>query len=107
MPAEEVEFYWPQIWYVRYSRRLEGLADSSHLMITYPTTSNALESFVLDRAEESTHSAMLVRALVSGRKTTLTADILVYAIRPEGSDADTDNQSRSIPNLSTNPLSMP
>jgi len=30
-------------------------------MITYPTTSNALESFVLDRAEESTHSAMLVR----------------------------------------------
>lgn len=29
-------------------------------MITYPTTSNALESFVLDRAEESTHSAMLV-----------------------------------------------
>jgi hypothetical protein len=35
-------------------------ADSSHLMITYPTTSNALESFVLDRAEESTHSAMLV-----------------------------------------------
>jgi hypothetical protein len=36
-------------------------ADSSHLMITYPTTSNALESFVLDRAEESTHSAMLVR----------------------------------------------
>jgi len=38
-------------------------ADSSHLMITYPTTSNALESFVLDRAEESTHSAMLVRTL--------------------------------------------
>jgi len=38
-------------------------ADSSHLMITYPTTSNALESFVLDRAEESTHSAMLVRNL--------------------------------------------
>jgi hypothetical protein len=32
----------------------------SHLMITYPTTSNALEAFVLDRAEESTHSAMLV-----------------------------------------------
>jgi hypothetical protein len=61
MPAEEVEFYWPQIWYVHLvSARQEG-ADSSHLMITYPTTSNALESFVLDRAEESTHSAMLVR----------------------------------------------
>jgi len=41
----------------------KGGADRSHLMITYPTTSNALESFVLDRAEESTHSAMLVRAL--------------------------------------------
>lgn len=39
---------------------------SSHLMITYPTTSNALESFVLDRAEESTHSAMLVGLLVFG-----------------------------------------
>jgi hypothetical protein len=60
MPAEEVEFYWPQIWYVHLvSVRQEG-ADISHLMITYPTTSNALESFVLDRAEESTHSAMLV-----------------------------------------------
>ena len=34
-------------------------------MITYPTTSNALESFVLDRAEESTHSAMLVRIVES------------------------------------------
>ena len=63
MPAEEVEFYWPQIWYVHlgFVRREE--ADSSHLMITYPTTSNALESFVLDRAEESTHSAMLVRTV--------------------------------------------
>jgi hypothetical protein len=40
-------------------------ADNSHLMITYPTTSNALESFVLDRAEESTHSAMLVRTFYS------------------------------------------
>jgi hypothetical protein len=58
MPAEEVEFYWPQIWYVSSGLR-EGLMNS-HLMITYPTTSNALESFVLDRAEESTHSAMLV-----------------------------------------------
>ncbi|RSH90569.1 Phosphatidylinositol 4-kinase pik1alpha (PI4-kinase)(PtdIns-4-kinase) [Saitozyma podzolica] len=44
MPAEEVEFYWPQI---------------CHLLITYPTQSNALEAFVLQRAEESTHSAML------------------------------------------------
>ncbi|ORY31967.1 hypothetical protein BCR39DRAFT_524853 [Naematelia encephala] len=44
MPAEEVEFYWPQI---------------CHLLLTYPTKSNALESFILERAEESTHSAML------------------------------------------------
>ena len=63
MPAEEVEFYWPQIWYVHLGIVRRKEADSSHLMITYPTTSNALESFVLDRAEESTHSAMLVRTL--------------------------------------------
>ncbi|OXC83115.1 phosphatidylinositol 4-kinase [Cryptococcus neoformans AD1-7a] len=44
MPAEEVEFYWPQI---------------CHLLLTYPTQSNALESFIIARAEESTHSAML------------------------------------------------
>ncbi|KAK8854523.1 hypothetical protein IAR55_003262 [Kwoniella newhampshirensis] len=44
MPPEEVEFYWPQI---------------CHLLLTYPTESNALESFILSRAEESTHSAML------------------------------------------------
>ncbi|WVR09318.1 hypothetical protein IAU60_006383 [Kwoniella sp. DSM 27419] len=44
MLPEEVEFYWPQI---------------CHLLLTYPTESNALESFILSRAEESTHSAML------------------------------------------------
>ncbi|CAK9786244.1 kinase-like protein [Cutaneotrichosporon oleaginosum] len=44
MPYEEVEFYWPQI---------------CHLLITRPTESNALESFVLLRAEESPHAAML------------------------------------------------
>ena len=63
MPAEEVEFYWPQIWYVHLVLLRWEEANGSHLMITYPTTSNALESFVLDRAEESTHSAMLVRTL--------------------------------------------
>jgi phosphatidylinositol 4-kinase len=55
MSVEEVESYWPQIWYVT-----EGLADSSHLLLTYPTRSNALESFIIERAEQSTHSAMLV-----------------------------------------------
>jgi phosphatidylinositol 4-kinase len=35
-------------------------ADPSHLLITRPTQSNALESFVISRCEESTHSAMLV-----------------------------------------------
>ncbi|KAI5453294.1 Phosphatidylinositol 4-kinase pik1alpha (PI4-kinase)(PtdIns-4-kinase) [Naganishia albida] len=44
MKAEDVEFYWPQI---------------CHLLVTRPTESNALECFVLERAEESTHSAML------------------------------------------------
>ncbi|WVQ80010.1 hypothetical protein IAT38_002111 [Cryptococcus sp. DSM 104549] len=44
MPPDEVEFYWPQI---------------CHLLLTYPTQSNALESFIISRAEESTHSAML------------------------------------------------
>ncbi|BEI81369.1 hypothetical protein CcaverHIS002_0205290 [Cutaneotrichosporon cavernicola] len=44
MPHDEVEFYWPQI---------------CHLLITRPTASNALESFVLQRAAESPHAAML------------------------------------------------
>ncbi|GMK54237.1 hypothetical protein CspeluHIS016_0108230 [Cutaneotrichosporon spelunceum] len=44
MPHDEVEFYWPQI---------------CHLLITRPTASNALESFVLQRAVESPHAAML------------------------------------------------
>lgn len=35
-------------------------ADPSHLLITRPTESNALESFVLQRAEDSAHMAMLV-----------------------------------------------
>lgn len=38
-----------------------GPADlPSHLLITRPTESNALESFVLQRAEDSAHMAMLV-----------------------------------------------
>lgn len=44
MKTDEVEFYWPQI---------------CHLLVTRPSQSNALECFVLERAEESTHSAML------------------------------------------------
>jgi hypothetical protein len=82
MPAEEVEFYWPQIWWVIVAIPsfpsyhagtmpalllvvwMMGLEETrltlSHLLITYPTSSNALESFILQRAEESTHSAMLV-----------------------------------------------
>lgn len=43
------------------SRRDPTCAEGvSHLLLTYPTPSNALESFILERAEESTHSAMLV-----------------------------------------------
>lgn len=66
MKAEDVEFYWPQIWCVsdlinRRSRLIRNPPHNhSHLLITRPTESNALECFVLDRAEESTHSAMLV-----------------------------------------------
>ncbi len=67
MKAEDVEFYWPQIWRVgvghERQRRVadsERLGSGSHLLITRPTQSNALESFVVERAEESTHSAMLV-----------------------------------------------
>ncbi|ORX34569.1 kinase-like domain-containing protein [Kockovaella imperatae] len=44
MPGDEVDFYWPQI---------------CHLLLTYPSPSNALEAFIISRAEESTHSAML------------------------------------------------
>ena len=36
----------------------------SHLLLTYPSPSNALEAFILSRAEESTHSAMLVSHLI-------------------------------------------
>lgn len=42
---------------------LKPVTDTSHLLITRPTESNALESFVLQRAEESPHAAMLVRYL--------------------------------------------
>ncbi|KAK4689090.1 phosphatidylinositol 4-kinase B, partial [Tremellales sp. Uapishka_1] len=57
MPAEEVEFYWPQM---------------CHLLITRPTPSNALETFILQRAEESTHSAMLTFWFMQAALTDLT-----------------------------------
>lgn len=38
---------------------------TSHLLITRPTESNALESFVLQRAEDSAHMAMLVGSQLS------------------------------------------
>jgi hypothetical protein len=61
MKTEEVEFYWPQMWCVYCAGYGQALTDAlSHLLITRPTESNALESFILERAEESTHSAMLV-----------------------------------------------
>jgi hypothetical protein len=82
-------------------------ANDSHLMITYPTTSNALESFVLDRAEESTHSAMLVSTLESWRDVADKVDILVHAICIEGFDTYTNYQPWSFPHLPTNPLAMP
>lgn len=37
----------------------------SHLLITRPTESNALESFVLQRAEDSAHMAMLVSTMLT------------------------------------------
>ena len=82
-------------------------ANVSHLMITYPTTSNALESFVLDRAEESTHSAMLVSRFLMGKGGADRIDVLVYAVRPEGPHAYKNHQPRSFPDLPTYPLSMP
>lgn len=33
----------------------------SHLLVTRPSKSCALETFVVERAEQSTHSALLVR----------------------------------------------
>jgi hypothetical protein len=53
---------------------------ASHLLLTYPTPSNALEAFILSRAEESTHSAMLVILFSLPRSIQLIqADILVHA----------------------------
>ncbi|PWY99187.1 hypothetical protein BCV70DRAFT_201393 [Testicularia cyperi] len=43
-PSDEVEFYWPQL---------------CHLLITKPSESRALESFVLRRCSESVHVALL------------------------------------------------
>ena len=43
---EDVEFYWPQL---------------CHLLVSRPTDSAALETFILQRCEESTHVALLVR----------------------------------------------
>jgi len=82
-------------------------ANVSHLMITYPTTSNALESFVLDRAEESTHSAMLVSRIVMRREAADRIDVLVYAVGLKGPHAHKNHQPRSFPHLPTYPLSMP
>ncbi|PWN50370.1 hypothetical protein IE53DRAFT_315921 [Violaceomyces palustris] len=43
-PSQDVEFYWPQL---------------CHLLITKPSESRALESFILRRCEESVHVALL------------------------------------------------
>ncbi|KAA1118106.1 Phosphatidylinositol 4-kinase pik1alpha (PI4-kinase)(PtdIns-4-kinase) [Puccinia graminis f. sp. tritici] len=42
-PAEDVEFYWPQL---------------CHLLISRPTQSFALESFIIKKSQQSTHLAM-------------------------------------------------
>ena len=59
---EEVDFYWPQYWCVGTAR----CADDSHLLVTRPSESRALESFILRRCEDSVHTALLVR--VRGRR---------------------------------------
>lgn len=43
----------------------------SHLLITRPSQSSALETFVVERAEESTHSAMLVRHVIAEIRSSL------------------------------------
>lgn len=53
---EEIDFYWPQYWCVC---ACAGAADRSHLLVTKPSSSRALECFILRRCEESVHTAFL------------------------------------------------
>ena len=108
MPAEEVEFYWPQIWSACPTFSAKNHADpSSHLLLTYPSPSNALESFIISRAEESTHSAMLVRSRHLVKCAHRTVDLVAHASCSERSHSYSKDQSSSFPHLPTCPTSMP
>lgn len=64
-PDSELEFYWPQLWCASSPRCSEGrvlTSTRSHLLVTRPTESVALENLILDRCDTSIHLAMLVHS---------------------------------------------
>jgi hypothetical protein len=84
--------------------------------VTTPTGSVALERFILNRAEESTHSAMLVRfppsplgppSSSADPSTPWSSDVLVHAsgsVRPRSKPSI---EPGMLPHLSTDPPPMP
>jgi hypothetical protein len=61
------------------------LTPTSHLLVTHPTKSRALESFVVDIAKRSTHIALIVRQITPlPHLSLLTAsvDLMVPSGRP-------------------------
>lgn len=68
VPTEELADKWLLVWYVDASLPCILLLTftGSHLLVTTPSSkSSALESFVLAKAQQSTHLALLVRSSIN------------------------------------------
>lgn len=70
---EDVEFYWPQLWSVSKPTlhapdmpllivHADPHSSDSYLVITRTTPSNALENFILERCQDDSHIAVIVRS---------------------------------------------
>jgi hypothetical protein len=68
VPTDELADKWPLIWCVDASLFCSTflISTGSHLLVISPSTkSSALESFVLGKAQQSTHLALMVRSPTS------------------------------------------
>ena len=84
----ELREVWGFIWCVICGYMRSAVADCarSHLLVTRPSKSRALECFVVDTAQRSTHIAMIVRNALyhAGNASDISADTVVHASIPEG-----------------------
>jgi phosphatidylinositol 4-kinase len=84
LDTQELREVWGFVWYLPVFIVSENHINSftSHLLVTRPSKSRALECFVVDISQQSTHIAMIVRRQ-QPRSSKLTADScgdpLVYA----------------------------